>query len=170
MFFEFFVIILIFYLNRGLYFRSLLLEVQLRTIARCFSMRIRFTENFRRVWIWACRLVPNLWNSVCILMKSATVLDRQNRRYKDYWTFISNPSKQSGRPPEPLWVRMLIVRLAKEYQLGDASRITGTIKNLHGYEVHRDTVRKYMPGSDPDPRKTIGWRTFLKLNMPGRSP
>ena len=153
------------WLNRALYLRCLLLEVQVgmyRTQLRERKTRLRIPENVRRLWVWVVRLWDG-WREVCLFVKPATVLDWHERRYRDWWTLKVRGGKKPGRPRIPSWARDLVVYFATHNPWGP-KRIQGEILRLCGLRLHVDTVRDYMPKRESDPRKVLSWRTFLKLH------
>ena len=155
------------YLNRYLYLRQLLYHSQLQVYAQHFRLRrrrARFSENFRRLWVWAARF-SSVWEDVCLALQPATVIDWERRRFKDYWTSIVEAGRKPGRPEISREEIDLIKKMATENPAWGPKRIQGEMKDL-GFPRHIGTIRKHMPKRDPDPTRRLRWRKFLKLNMP----
>ncbi len=115
------------------------------------------------------RLFPDAWRSVTLFVTPATVLDWHRRRYKDFWTFVTSFRKRGGRPCIPEHVKEFIGRLARDNPSWQPRRIQGEVFRVLGERLHIDTVRKYRPKRNPDPRRVLSWATFLKLHCPSIS-
>ena len=111
-----------------------------------------FWVAFRKSWTgWADRLV---------IVSPETIVKWHRRRFRQYWTRISQENRQPGRPRIDPEVRKLIRTMALDNGWG-APRIHGELTKL-GFVVAEATVSRYMPRRRPDPEKVQRWMTFLR--------
>jgi putative transposase len=124
--------------------------------------RPRLTSADRLFWVWLSRAWPR-WRSALLFVQPETVIRWHRHAWKRYWTWKSRrPSR--GRPRIADEVRDLIIRMAQENPLWGAQRIRGELLGL-GYEVSRETVRRYMHEARRRP-PSQSWRTFLQNHAP----
>ena len=108
------------------------------------------------------------WKECLVIVKPETVIDWEKRRFKKYWTKLSNKNKKLGRPSIKQEIKELIKRMATENLNWGAPRILSELYKL-GYtkkQVSQRTVSRYLKKIRPnDPDKTKKkrqlWRTFL---------
>ena len=109
------------------------------------------------------------WKDILTIVSPKTVIDWQQRRFKNYWTKLSNKNKKPGRPSIKVEIRELIKRMATENLNWGAPRIFSEILKL-GYskkQVSERTVSRYLKKirpMDPDnlKKKRQSWKTFLR--------
>lgn len=97
------------------------------------------------------------------MVQPETVIRWHREAWKRYWTWKSR-HRSPGRPRIAPEVRELIIRMARENSLWGAQRIRGELLGL-GYEVGRETVRRYMHAARRRPPSQT-WQTFLKNHAP----
>ena len=90
-------------------------------------------------------------------MSPDTVLRWQRRRFRDYWTQLSDRSTR-GRPPVNAEIAALVRKMATANPLWGAPRIHGELLKL-GIDIAERTVSRLMPRRPSGPSQT--WRTFL---------
>ena len=103
--------------------------------------RPKLTSADRRFWVWLSRSWPG-WRTALVIVQPETVIKWHRDLWKRYWTRKSRRHSR-GRPRIAPEVRDLIVRMARENRLWGAQRIPGELLGL-GYELGRETVRRYM--------------------------
>jgi transposase InsO family protein len=71
--------------------------------------------------------------------------------------------RRSGRPPTPVHLSSLVVRLARENPTWGYTRIRSNL-SLLGHTVARSTIARILAdhGIDPSPQRSQRWSTFLK--------
>ena len=114
----------------------------------------RLTDLDRSYWV-ALKQVWARWTNSLIIVKSETVMDRQNRRFKKHWTKLSTKNKKPGRERIKKEVRDLISRKAGENHWG-APRIYSELLMLGYTEVSEATVSRYLQrfrSQHPDQKK-----------------
>jgi hypothetical protein len=90
-----------------------------------------------------------------------TLLRWHRKRIARHWT--QPPSRHTGRPPTPVKLRQLIVRLATENPTWEYRRIQGELARL-GHTIARTNVWQILrdTGIDPSPnRSDVTWTEFL---------
>ena len=97
------------------------------------------------------------------MVQPETVIRWHREAWKRYWTWRSQ-HRSPGRPRIAPELRELIIRMARENPLWGAQRIRGELLGL-GYEVGRETVRRYMHAARRRPPSQT-WQTFLKNHAP----
>src|SRR2546425_829687 len=116
--------------------------------------KIRPTDRL----FWVClRKVWKEWKSALVIVRPETVLDWQRRRFRRYWSQLSQ-HKNPGRPRTNADIRKLVKRMAEANVGWGAPRIHGELLKL-GIEVSERTVSRLMPKRSTTPSQT--WRTFL---------
>jgi transposase len=91
-----------------------------------------------------------------------TLLRWHRRRIARHWT--QPPARRTGRPPAPVELRHLIVRLAAENPTWGHRRIQGELLHL-GHKIAKTTVWQILKdnGIDPSPnRSDVTWTEFLR--------
>src|SRR3989475_11480591 len=116
--------------------------------------RIRPTDRL----FWVClRKVWKEWKSALVIVRPETVLDWQRRRFRRYWSRLSQ-HKNPGRPRTSSDIRKLVRTMAQANVGWGAPRIHGELLKL-GIEVSERTVSRLMPKRRTTPSQT--WRTFM---------
>jgi hypothetical protein len=90
-----------------------------------------------------------------------TLLRWHRKRIARHWT--QPPNRRTGRPPAPLELRQLIVRLAQENPAWGYRRIQGELARL-GHTIARTTVWQILKTNDIDPspnRSDVTWTQFV---------
>lgn len=90
-----------------------------------------------------------------------TLLRWHRRRIARHWT--QPPKPRLGRPPTPVELRRLIVRLAEENPTWEYRRIHGELVGL-GHKIAQTTVWQILKDNDVDPapkRSEVTWTEFL---------
>jgi len=64
----------------------------------------------RLLWGWVSRIWPG-WSEALMLVKPATVLAWQRKRFRDYWTALSK-HRGPGRPPVSQEIQELIRKIS----------------------------------------------------------
>ena len=107
---------------------------------------------------WVClRKAWKDWKSVLVIVRPETVLDWQRRRFRRYWSQLSQHTNP-GRPRTRADIRKLVKTMAEANVGWGAPRIHGERQKL-GIEVSERTVSRLMPKRSTAPSQT--WRTFL---------
>ena len=91
-----------------------------------------------------------------------TLLRWHRRRVARHWTHP--PHRRPGRPPTPVGLRQLIVRLATENPTWGYRRIHGELIGL-GHQIGQTTVWQILKNNDIDPapdRSEVTWTEFLR--------
>src|SRR6266436_258984 len=116
--------------------------------------KIRPTDRL----FWVClRKVWKEWKSALVIVRPETVLDWQRRRFRRYWSRLSQ-HKNPGRPRTNTDIRKLVKTMAEDNLGWGAPRIHGELLKL-GIEISERTVSRLMPKRSTAPSQT--WRTFL---------
>ncbi len=116
--------------------------------------RIRPTDRL----FWVClRKVWKEWKSALVIVRPETVLDWQRRRFRRYWSQLSQ-HKNPGRHRTTTDIRNLVKTMAEANVGWGAPRIHGELLKL-GIEVSERTVSRLIPKRSTAPSQT--WRTFL---------
>jgi len=116
--------------------------------------RIRPTDRL----FWVClRKVWKEWKSALVIVRPETVLDWQRRRFRRYWSQLSQ-HKNPGRHRTTTDIRKLVKTMAEANVGWGAPRIHGELLKL-GIEVSERTVSRLIPKRSTAPSQT--WRTFL---------
>ncbi|MGW3571612.1 integrase core domain-containing protein [Streptomyces sp. NPDC000941] len=139
----------------------LMLRHQL-AIARRSQPPPRFSWSDRAVMAALLRLVnKQRRNQVALLVTPRSVLRWHARLIAWKWTY---PARRPGRPPKPVALRQLVVRLARENPGWGYRRIHGELVGL-GRNIAASTVWSILKeaGIDPSPQRTDrSWSAFLK--------
>ena len=116
--------------------------------------KIRPTDRL----FWVClRKVWKEWKSALVIVRPETVLDWQRRRFRRYWSQLSQHTNP-GRPRTNADIRKLVTTMAEANVGWGAPRIHGELLKL-GIRVSERTVSRLMPKRSTTPSQT--WRTFL---------
>jgi len=83
------------------------------------------------------------WKDSLVIVRPQTVVDWQNRRFKKYWTRISNKNKTPGRKKIEKEIRDLIYQMAGENRWG-APRIYSELLMLGFDNISEPTVSRYL--------------------------
>src|SRR5438128_7633160 len=134
-------------------------QVALENIALREQLAI-FQRSVRRPKIrptdrlfWVClRKVWKEWKSALVIVRPETVLDWQRRRFRRYWSQLSQ-HKNPGRPRTNADIRKLVRTMAQANVISGAPRIHGELLKL-GSER---TVSRFPKRSTAPPQT---WRTF----------
>ena len=110
----------------------------------------------RLFWVWLSRLWPS-WQRALEFVQPRTVIAWQNKRFRDYWSKLSQNSKP-GRPSIDKEVRQLIENMWRANPTWGSPRIVGELRKL-GVTVAKSTVEKYRPRDHQPPSPT--WKAFL---------
>src|SRR5688572_17599918 len=146
--------------HRQLALENLALRHQLAIYKRTVTRpRLRRTDRF--FWIGLARVWAG-WRQALVIVTPATVLRWQRRRFREYWTRLSDRTT-GGRPPVNAEIKALVTRMAGANPLWGAPRIHGEILKL-GIDVAERTVSRLMPKRRPESSQT--WRTFLANHVP----
>ncbi len=138
---------------------NLVLREQLAIFQRSVRRpKIRTTD--RLFWV-SLRKVWKEWKSALVIVRPATVLDGQRRRFRRYWSQLSQ-HKNPGRPRTNADIRKLVKMMAEANVGWGAPRIHGELLKL-GIQVSERTVSRLMPKRSTTPSQT--WRTFLENHV-----
>ena len=133
-------------------------------ILRRTSPRPRLRSLDRAFWVLLSRTWSR-WSDALALVKPETVIAWHRRGFARFWTWRSR--RGPGRPPIDREIAELIARMARENPTWSRRRIAAELAKL-GYDVHKDTVAKYMPARSPGPRRpSQSWSTFLRNHLQG---
>src|ERR1700674_4814975 len=110
----------------------------------------------RLFWIGLMTLWKD-WRSALVIVRPDTVTGWQRRRFKQYWSKLSQ-RKGPGRPPVSSEIRHLVRTMVAANVLWGAPRIHGELLKL-GFEISERTVSRLMPKRDQ--KQSQAWRTFL---------
>jgi putative transposase len=138
----------------------LVLRHQLRVLERQV-VRPTLTPADRAVLAAFCHVLPRRAWKTSLLVTPATVLRWHRELVARRWTY---PSRRPGRPPTPVEVRELIVRLARENSGWGYRRIQGELVGL-GIKVAASTVWSILreAGIEPAPQRLEQtWAEFLR--------
>jgi putative transposase len=111
----------------------------------------------------SCVLPRRCWAS--LFVRPETILRWHRALVARRWTY----PRRTGRPPKPMEIRRLVVRLAKENATWGYRRIQGELKHL-GIAIAPSTVWSILQaeGIDPAPRRAgISWKEFLHSQAKG---
>ena len=152
---------------------DLVLEIiELRQQLATYQVKKEKPKNITdtiRFYLIALKETWAKWRDVLVIVTPETVIGWQQRRFKKYWTKLSNKNKKPGRPSIKLEIRALIKRMASENFTWGAPRILSELRKL-GYtekQVSQRTVSRYLKklrpnDSDKAMRKRQQWKTFLE--------
>jgi putative transposase len=141
--------------HRQLALENLALRQRL-VIYKRTAIRPSLRRRDRLFWVGLARIWAG-WKQPLVIVTPDTVLRWQRRRFREYWTKLSDHST-AGRPRVDPEIRALIARMAAANLLWGAPRIHGELLKL-GLDVAERTVSRLMPKRRPEPSQT--WRTFL---------
>jgi transposase InsO family protein len=141
--------------HRQLAFENLALRQRLSVYKRT-ATRPRLRTTDRLFWVGLARVWTG-WRRALVIVSPDTVLRWQRRRFREYWTQLSNQST-GGRPPLNAKIAALVRQMAAANPLWGAPRIHGELLKL-GIDIAERTVSRLMPKRRPGPAQT--WRTFL---------
>jgi transposase InsO family protein len=116
----------------------------------------------RTFWI-ALRATWSHWTSRLMVVTPDTVVDWQRRRFRRYWTSISQRPERRGRPSVDAEIRSLVRQMVRDNHWG-APRIFSELQKL-GFVVSETTVSRYVRrfrGRNPDPDVLKRWIAFLR--------
>jgi putative transposase len=152
---------------------DLVLEIiELRQQLATYQVKKEKPKNITdtiRFYLIALKETWAKWRDALVIVTPETVIGWQQRRFKKYWTKLSNKNKKPGRPSIKLEIRALIKRMASENFTWGAPRILSELRKL-GYtekQVSQRTVSRYLKklrpnDSDKARRKRQQWKTFLE--------
>jgi putative transposase len=141
--------------HRQLALENLALRQQLAVYRRTIR-RPKLRPMERLLWV-ALASVWGGWRQALIIVSPDTVLRWQRRRFRDYWTQLSDRST-GGRSPVNAEIAALVRKMATANPLWGAPRIHGELLKL-GIDIAERTVSRLMPRRPSGPSQT--WRTFL---------
>src|SRR5438132_13675975 len=141
--------------HRQLALENLALRQQLAVYKRT-APRPKLRRTDRLFWVALARVWAG-WHQALVIVSPDTVVRWRRRRFRDYWTRLSGPSR-GGRPPVSTEVAALVRTMATANPLWGAPRIHGELLKL-GIAIAERTVSRLMPKRRPRPSQT--WRTFL---------
>jgi len=151
--------------------QELILEnLALRQQVTAFKLgthRPKLHDTDRAFWV-GLRKTWSGWSRRLVIVKPETVVDWQRRRFRRYWTKISQQHGCPGRPALEVELRELIRRMVRENDWG-APRIFSELKKL-GFDLSETTVSRYVRRSrkhNPDPDVLQRWITFLRNHADG---
>ena len=102
--------------HRRLAIENLALRQQLAVYKRT-APRPRLRTTDRLFWVRLARVWTG-WRQALVIVSPATVLRRQQRRFRAYWTRLSG-RPTGGRPPVNAEIKTLVTRMAaREPSLG----------------------------------------------------
>jgi putative transposase len=140
---------------RQLALENLALRRQLAVYKRT-APRPKLRTTDRLFWVGLARVWAG-WQQALVIVSPDTVVRWRRRRFRDYWTRLSGPSR-GGRPPVSTEVAALVRTMATANPLWGAPRIHGELLKL-GIAIAERTVSRLMPKRRLRPPQT--WRTFL---------
>jgi transposase InsO family protein len=124
--------------------------------------RPKLHDADRAFWV-ALRKTWSEWTSRLLVVRPETVVDWQRRRFRHYWTRISQQPTRPGRPPVEAEIRGLIRQMVRENHWG-APRIFSELQKL-GFVLSETTVSRYVRRfreRNPDPDVLKRWIAFLR--------
>ena len=95
--------------HRQVALENLALRQQLVVYKRT-ATRPRIRETDRLFWVWLTRIWTG-WKQPLVIVTPDTVLRWQRRRFREYWTKLSDCST-GGRPTVDTEIKALITRMA----------------------------------------------------------
>ena len=125
--------------------------------------RAKLHEGDRAFWIALAKTWAN-WTSRLVIVKPETVVDWQRRRFRRYWTRISQRRGRPGRPPVDAEIRNLIRQMLRENDWG-APRVFSELQKL-GFDLSETTVSRYVRRfreGNPDPVVVLGRQHLVRL-------
>ena len=87
-------------------------------IDRREAPRLRFTHDFRLLWVILSKTTPG-WEDLALLMQPATVMKWHRTAYRMFWRWKSRP----GRPPISTQMQALIRRISRENPIWSAAGV-----------------------------------------------
>ena len=120
--------------------------------------KLRTVDRF--LWAWASRIWRG-WREELTLVKPATVIAWQRKRFRDYWAALSH-RRGPDRPPLAKEVQELIRKLSSANIGWGVPRIVGELRKL-GIEVAKSTVEKYRVKHPKSP--SPAWKSFLANHL-----
>jgi hypothetical protein len=112
------------------------------TILKREQPRPKLRDRDRLFWI-ALTKIWKQWRTALVVVRPATVVSWQRRRFKQYWRRLSQ-KKGPGRPNVSTEVRKLVRTMAAANVTWGAPRIHGELLKL-GFEMSERTVSRLMP-------------------------
>jgi len=138
-----------------------ILRHQLNILSRRAPKRPRMTGIDRALFVWFCRLFPNVADAVSII-RPETIIRWHRAGFRMWWRWKSH--NLGGRPKVDRELRDLVRRMCEENRLWGAPRVHGELLKL-GFTVAQSTVSKYMLRGRRPPLQS--WETFLRNHMDG---
>src|SRR5438132_1222378 len=114
--------------HRQLALENLALRQQLAVYKRTVT-RPPLRRTDRLFWVGLARVWAG-WRQPLVIVTPETVLRWQRRRFREYWTKLSD-RPTGGRPPVNAQIKALIIRLATANPLWGAPRIHGELLARH---------------------------------------
>ena len=114
---------------------------------------------------WRCEWPGGALAKRLVIVEPATVVKWHRERFRRYWTELSRPTRDPGRPRIDGEIRELIRRMALENDWG-APRIHGELEKL-GFTVSEATISRYMPQRPAHPDVVRRWLAFLRNHSDG---
>jgi transposase InsO family protein len=124
--------------------------------------RPKLHDADRAFWV-ALRQTWSRWIGPLLVVKPETVVDWQRRRFRRYWTRLSQRGRRPGRPRIDSEIRQLIRQMVRENPWG-APRIFTELQKL-GFALSETTVTRYVRrfrDHHPDPDVLRRWIAFLR--------
>jgi putative transposase len=145
--------------HRQLALENLALRQQLDVYKRTVT-RPPLRRRDRLFWVGLASIWAE-WKQSLVIVTPDTVLRRQRRRFRAYWTHLSG-RPTGGRPPIAPEIRALVRRMAAANPLWGAPRIHAELLKL-GIDLSERTVSRLLPKRRTPPSQT--WRTFLSNHV-----
>ena len=101
------------------------------------------------------------WKDALFMFDPDTVAKWRRDKFRMFWRLLSQKKHKTGRPKIDWEIIKLIRRMKKDNPTWGSPRIADELSML-GFDVHRNTVLKYIPKTPTPPDKVKKWRAFLK--------
>ena len=118
-------------------------------------------ERDRLFWVLLSKFSSG-WQDLLVIVKPATVISWDRRRFRRYGKKLSTPKNKVGHPPIPQEHIEFIRDISRQHPEYGATRIAGILLENFGISHSKNTVEKYRIKSGKPPRDSQSWRTFLK--------
>lgn len=142
------------------------LQEEIRVLKEHLGKKPRFSDDQRRrLAAKAKKLGRQGLQRVATLVTPRTLLAWHQRLIAR--KYDGSVKRSPGRPPTPVEVRDLILRLATQNRSWGYTRLQGALQNL-GHEIGRGTIAKVLKeagvDSAPERQKKTTWKEFLRAH------
>ena len=148
--------------KRQLLTRISILEKELEIYKRKQAKKRLKIKQIDRIIFSLLNKILNIKDKISIV-KPETLLKWQRQLIKSFWTFNSK-KRQKGRPPVPMEINELILKMKNENITWGAKRIRGELLKLN-IDLDTKTIRNILRifRRTGKIKKSLEWKKFLKM-------